>query len=176
MAAKKAQFGTRLNLTQTPVEAGLRKVLAQAISLALIAGVAPGPLLAQEAVLDEITVTATKRAESVMDVPLAITAMSGEAIREFNLNDVKDLIAFTPGIAGNSKDSAKTASSTLSTFGVFVRSISVMAVIRRSVCTRTACTRAGPDPAYPVFTILNGPRCCAVPRVSCSAGIQSVAR
>jgi iron complex outermembrane receptor protein len=109
MAAKKAQFGTRLNLTQTPVEAGLcrpeRKVLAQAISLALIAGVAPGPLLAQEAVLDEITVTATKRAESVMDVPLAITAMSGEAIREFNLNDVKDLIAFTPGIAGNSKDS-----------------------------------------------------------------------
>jgi len=55
--------------------------------------------------LDEITVTATKRAESVMDVPLAISAMSGEAIREFNLNDVKDLIAFTPGIAGNSKDS-----------------------------------------------------------------------
>ena len=55
--------------------------------------------------LDEITVTATKRAESVMDVPLAISAMSGEAIREFNLNDIKDLIAFTPGIAGNSKDS-----------------------------------------------------------------------
>ena len=49
--------------------------------------------------------TATKRAESVMDVPLAISAMSGEAIREVNLNDIKDLIAFTPGITGNSKDS-----------------------------------------------------------------------
>ena len=40
-----------------------------------------------------------------MDVPLAITAMSGEYIRAVNLNDVKDLIAFTPGITGNSKDS-----------------------------------------------------------------------
>jgi len=82
-----------------------RSVLAQAISIALIAGVAPGPLLAQDTALDEITVTATKRAESVMDVPLAITAMSGEYIREVNLNDIKDLIAFTPGITGNSKDS-----------------------------------------------------------------------
>ncbi|MGI9238772.1 MAG: TonB-dependent receptor [Woeseiaceae bacterium] len=82
-----------------------RSVLAQAISIALIAGVAPGPLLAQDPTLDEITVTATKRAESVMDVPLAITAMSGEYIREVNLNDIKDLIAFTPGITGNSKDS-----------------------------------------------------------------------
>jgi iron complex outermembrane receptor protein len=31
--------------------------------------------------------------------------MSGEAIRNVNLNDIKDLIAFTPGITGNSKDS-----------------------------------------------------------------------
>jgi iron complex outermembrane receptor protein len=38
-------------------------------------------------------------------VPLAITAISGEAIREINLNDIKDLIHLTPGIAGNSKDS-----------------------------------------------------------------------
>ncbi len=82
-----------------------RTALAQAVSTALIAGVAAGPLLAQERVLEEVIVTATKRAESVMDVPLAITAMSGEAIREVNLNDIKDLISFTPGISGNSKDS-----------------------------------------------------------------------
>jgi iron complex outermembrane receptor protein len=55
--------------------------------------------------LEEVIVTATKRAESVMDVPIAITAMAGEEIRELNLNDIKDLIAFTPGISGNSKDS-----------------------------------------------------------------------
>ncbi len=81
-----------------------RTPVAQAVALAIVAGVAAGPALAQE-VLEEITVTATKRAESVMDVPLAISAMSGEFIRDANLNDIKDLISFTPGISGNSKDS-----------------------------------------------------------------------
>ena len=109
MAAKQEQFETGSNPTQTSGDSGSfkpqRSVLAQAVSVALIAGIAPGPLLAQDAGLEEITVTATKRAESVMDVPLAITAMTGEYIRAVNLNDVKDLIAFTPGITGNSKDS-----------------------------------------------------------------------
>ncbi|MDZ7645652.1 MAG: TonB-dependent receptor plug domain-containing protein [Woeseiaceae bacterium] len=84
-----------------------RSALAQAISIALVAGIGPTAAVAQdqERALEEITVTATKRAESVMDVPLAITAMSGQAIRDINLNDVKDLISFTPGITGNSKDS-----------------------------------------------------------------------
>ena len=79
MAAKKAQFGKHSTLTQIPDEAGIsspeRTVLAQAISVALIAGIASGPLLAQDLALEEIIVTATKRAESVMDVPLAITAI-----------------------------------------------------------------------------------------------------
>jgi iron complex outermembrane receptor protein len=109
MAAKKEQIGTGSKPTLTSSDSGSftpqRSVVAQAVSVALIAGIAPGPLLAQDAGLEEITVTATKRAESVMDVPLAITAMSGEYIRSVNLNDVKDLIAFTPGITGNTKDS-----------------------------------------------------------------------
>ncbi|NNF67074.1 MAG: TonB-dependent receptor [Gammaproteobacteria bacterium] len=50
-------------------------------------------------------VTATKRSESVQDVPLAITAFSGDFSREVNLNDVKDLVSFTPGVTGNSQDS-----------------------------------------------------------------------
>jgi iron complex outermembrane receptor protein len=88
-----------------------RKTLSQAITAALLVSVATAPLNAQEqqagtpTTIEEITVTATKREESVMDVPLAITAMTGEFVREVNLNDVKDLISFTPGITGNSKDS-----------------------------------------------------------------------
>jgi iron complex outermembrane receptor protein len=80
-----------------------RTLLAAAVSAALVAGTAAAPSHAQE--LDEIIVTATKRAESVMDVPLAITAMSGDFLREVNLDDVKDLVAFTPGVTGNTKDS-----------------------------------------------------------------------
>jgi iron complex outermembrane receptor protein len=107
MATKNSQITVRGAFPQATSGVILCKPtpLAQAVSTALLAGVAAGPLLAQDLAIEEIIVTATKRAESVMDVPLAITAMSGQSIREVNLNDVKDLISFTPGITGNSKDS-----------------------------------------------------------------------
>jgi iron complex outermembrane receptor protein len=95
-AAAPPTGGAAQSLRPTPV--------AQAISMALVLGCASAPLHAQQEI-EEVIVTATKRAESVMDVPLAITAMSGQFIRNVNLNDVKDLITFTPGITGNSKDS-----------------------------------------------------------------------
>jgi iron complex outermembrane receptor protein len=92
MSVKNPQPAIHSKPTHNPDEARFckpeRTVLARAISAALIAGVASGPLLAQEPELEVIIVTATKRAEEVMDVPLAITAMSGEAIREINLNDI----------------------------------------------------------------------------------------
>jgi len=97
MARESLEEGFRIRPRQSAV--------ARAVSLAIVASVVPGPLLAQGTVLEEVIVTATKREESLMDVPLAITAMSGEFIREVNLNDIKDLIQFTPGISGNSKDS-----------------------------------------------------------------------
>jgi len=80
-----------------------RSRLAQAVSTALLAGTAAAPLSAQQ--LEEVVVTATKRAESVLDVSVAMTAMTGNESRMLNLNDIKDLISFTPGVTGNSKDS-----------------------------------------------------------------------
>ncbi|MDH5736917.1 MAG: TonB-dependent receptor [Gammaproteobacteria bacterium] len=55
--------------------------------------------------LEEVIVTATKRETSIKEVPLAISAFTGEFTREANLNDVKDIIVWTPGITGNSQDS-----------------------------------------------------------------------
>jgi iron complex outermembrane recepter protein len=80
-----------------------RSKLATAISAAVMAGTATGPALAAQ--LEEIVVTATKREASVMDVPLAVQALSGDFLRDANLDDVKDLVHFTPGVTGNSKDS-----------------------------------------------------------------------
>lgn len=80
-----------------------RSRLVQAVSVAILAGSATSPLGAQQ--LEEVVVTATKRSESVLDVSLSITAMTGTETRMLNLNDIKDLISFTPGITGNSKDS-----------------------------------------------------------------------
>jgi len=78
-----------------------KTLLARSISAAVLTSVA-GTGIAQE--IEEITVTATKREESIQDVPLAITAMTGDFVREVNLDDVKDLVSFTPGVSGNSTD------------------------------------------------------------------------
>lgn len=78
-----------------------KTALAQSISAAVVASVA-GTAAAQE--IEEITVTATKRAESIQDVPLAITAFTGDFVKDVNLDDVKDLVTFSPGVSGNSTD------------------------------------------------------------------------
>ena len=55
--------------------------------------------------IEEMRVTASRRVATVQQTPLAISALSGDFIRAVNLDDVKDLTAFTPGLTGNSKDS-----------------------------------------------------------------------
>jgi iron complex outermembrane receptor protein len=80
-----------------------KKPLSRAVSVAVMASAMSTPALAQT--LEEVMVTATKRTESVQDVPLAITALSGEFVNDVNLNDVKDLVQYTPGVTGNSQDS-----------------------------------------------------------------------
>ena len=48
-------------------------------------------------VFEEITVTARKREESLLEVPIAITALTAADIEEKGINEFKDVIAFTPG-------------------------------------------------------------------------------
>ncbi len=82
-------------------------VLARSVSAATIATAAASalPVAAQEGAIEEIVVTVQRREESLRDVPIAVTALSGEFVRDANLDDVKDLVSFTPGLTGNSKDS-----------------------------------------------------------------------
>ena len=86
-----------------PTHRHFRKTaLAQSVSAIVLASVA-GTSAAQQ--IEEVIVTATKRAESIQDVPLAITAFTGDFVKDVNLDDVKDLVTFTPGVTGNSHDS-----------------------------------------------------------------------
>jgi iron complex outermembrane receptor protein len=56
--------------------------------------------------VEEIVVTARKREESILEVPLTITAFSARKIEEYNFRDFTDLQLATPGLtfneAGNS--------------------------------------------------------------------------
>jgi iron complex outermembrane receptor protein len=63
----------------------------------------PEPATGEQTV--EIVVTAQRRQERAADVPLAITAIDQAFIDSARLDDVKDLVTFTPGFSGNSDDS-----------------------------------------------------------------------
>jgi iron complex outermembrane receptor protein len=69
------------------------KVLAAAIALALV----PGLLQAQ--VLEEITVTAQKREQSVQDVGIAMSAFSGEQMEQLGYDNAQQVTAMAPGVS-----------------------------------------------------------------------------
>ena len=72
-----------------------------AVISVLAAGVivAPRPAVTQEAMLEEIIVTARKREESVQDIPIAVSAFTADDIRELGLQSVDDLALYTPGFS-----------------------------------------------------------------------------
>jgi outer membrane receptor protein involved in Fe transport len=71
--------------------------LALAIAVAL-GSVPPGTVLAQQALLEEITVTASRRAVSVQDIPLNIAALAGGDIERQRIQNLAELTRLVPGL------------------------------------------------------------------------------
>lgn len=74
--------------------------LAALAATALLAG----PALAQQAEvadngLEEIVVTAEKREENLQNVPIAVTAMTGDTLTATGISNVEDLQFFVPGVS-----------------------------------------------------------------------------
>lgn len=69
------------------------KLLASTIAMALL----PGLLQAQ--ILDEITVTAQKREQSVQDVGIAMSAFSGEQMEQLGFANAQQVTAMAPGVS-----------------------------------------------------------------------------
>jgi iron complex outermembrane receptor protein len=73
------------------------------LAVAVVTGVqATGmPAFSQDGeplMLEEVIVTAQKRAESVQDVPFTVNAMQGDALQEMQLTSFEDLQLITPGL------------------------------------------------------------------------------
>jgi outer membrane receptor protein involved in Fe transport len=61
----------------------------------LLAGLAAAPAIAQ---LEEIVVTAQRREQSLQDVPISVTAVTGDAILRGGFSDMEDLSTFIPNL------------------------------------------------------------------------------
>jgi iron complex outermembrane receptor protein len=93
-----------MNANYSPRPASRRRRLAcsiSALALPVMALALPAPALAQEGGTyqqDVITVTATRRSETVQDVPLNIAAIGGAQIEQQGFDELADVLAYVPGI------------------------------------------------------------------------------
>ena len=58
----------------------------------------PASALSAESAIEEIVVTAQKRAQSIQDVPLSVTAISGDRLDALQRNEIADLAKTLPGL------------------------------------------------------------------------------
>ena len=68
---------------------------------AAISALVSTPVLAQQ--LEEVVVTAQKRAESLQDVPVAVSAFQSNQLENFGIEDTKSLQMVTPSLVFNNR-------------------------------------------------------------------------
>lgn len=69
------------------------------LSLTILGFTAPSALAeGSGAVLEEIVVTATKRASNLQDVPLSVGVVTGDFLKTFDVQDMSDVQNFIPGL------------------------------------------------------------------------------
>ena len=66
---------------------------------AAVAAVLMGSGLANAAEIEKILVTATKRAESSQDIPVAVSALTGPALEQLNVTSFDDYIKYLPNVS-----------------------------------------------------------------------------
>ena len=98
---------------KSQIRAAVRVAVAAALScpLAALAQEQPPPppqaaAAPQEEVvgLEEVVITAQKRQQSLQDVPLSVSAFSGDMLKEGRMADIRGIVDFTPGFSGNTED------------------------------------------------------------------------
>jgi iron complex outermembrane receptor protein len=105
-----------------------RRLLSLAIGTAL--SLASAGLLAQPQI-EEIMVTAQKREQSLQDVPVAVSAFSGNFIAETRIGDIRGLVDLTPGFNGRTEDS-------------FIDALAIRGIVTNDF-------GIGGDPSIPIF-------------------------
>ena len=73
-----------------------RRLLASAVALGMCS--LTGLAQAQQPVLEEVVVTAQKRAQDIQEVPIAVTAFGGDQIATGNIAQLTDIALRTPGV------------------------------------------------------------------------------
>ncbi|MFL2546810.1 MAG: TonB-dependent receptor [Candidatus Rariloculaceae bacterium] len=90
-------MSTRRTLLRTSTVAA-SPAIALAIGLFAAPATTAQAQLAEQNLLEEVVVTARKREESLMDVPVAVSVLTTDFVQAANIMDTYDLYAETPGV------------------------------------------------------------------------------
>lgn len=71
----------------------------QMVLTALALAIAPVSQSMEQLILEEVLVTAQKREQSLQDVPIAVSAMSGEKINDNGITNLEELTLFMPNVS-----------------------------------------------------------------------------
>lgn len=92
---------TNENRNGRPV-ASVRGGVALAIGIASLTTVhaqqTPDPSSSSSIRLEEVTVTATRKEESLSKVPISVSVLTQEAMQDKGIKDIRDVVRFTPGV------------------------------------------------------------------------------
>jgi len=76
----------------------LKKVALTLLGVATAGATSQGSAQESRFILEEVVVTAQKRAESLQDTPIAITAFTSSALADKGVNDISEIANFTPNL------------------------------------------------------------------------------
>lgn len=78
----------------------LRQAVITTLAFAVVPAFAQQTAISDESgrTIENIIVTAQKREQSLQDVPIVVTAVSEELLRDTGVKDIKDLTILAPGL------------------------------------------------------------------------------
>ncbi|WP_170287429.1 TonB-dependent receptor [Halioglobus maricola] len=145
------------------------------IVAALHAFTAPSTL-AQQATLEEVIVTAQKREQNMMDVPVALTAVSTRDLQVYGVRDTADLTKLSPSLTYDQTTLAQNSGFRIRGIGTVVYSVSAesaVAVVIDDVATSQAGQALADLTDIERVEILRGPQSTLFGR-NASAGVINV--
>jgi iron complex outermembrane recepter protein len=87
------------------------------LAAAIVTAISAPTTMAEEFALEEIVVTATKRATNLQDTPVTVNAFDSSTIQEAGINNASDLANSTPSLSVNTNTSPFTARLTIRGIG-----------------------------------------------------------
>ena len=145
-------------------------------ALCTSAALYPVTLAAQQPVLEEIIVTAQKREQNMMDVPVALTAVSPEDLQVYGVRDTADLTKISPSLTYDQTGLAQNSGFRIRGIGTVVYSVSAesaVAVVIDDVATTQSGQALADLTDIERVEILRGPQSTLFGR-NASAGVISV--